>query len=283
MKRLTLVLGAAGQLGEAMATELGADDEVVTRTRDELDVTDPDAVRDAVASTCPDVIINCAAYTSVDGAQSAPVDALAANAWGVKALARAAAEVEATLVHFSTDFVFDGETDRPYVEADAPNPRGAYAVSKLLGEWLAAAAPRHYVLRVESLFGGARARSSVDRICDAIVAEAEVRTFVDRTVSPSYVHDVVAATSALLERQAPSGIYHCVNTGWTTWTGVGRELARLLGRPDARIVEVPMDQAGLLAPRPKFAALDNTKLRQIGFEMPTWQDALARYVKQREG
>lgn len=281
MKRLTLVLGAAGQLGEAMATELGADDEVVARTRAELDVTDSDAVRQAVAGICPDVIINCAAYTSVDGAQSAPVDALAANAWGVRALARAAAEVEATLVHFSTDFVFDGETDRPYVEADAPNPRGAYAVSKLLGEWLAADAPRHYVLRVESLFGGARARSSVDRICDALVADDEVPTFVDRTVSPSYVHDVVAATSALLERQAPSGIYHCVNTGWTTWTGIGRELARLLGRPDARIVEVPMDQAGLLAPRPKFAALDNTKLRQAAFEMPTWQDALARYVKQR--
>lgn len=281
MKRLTLVLGAAGQLGEAMATELGADDEVVARTRAELDVTDLDAVREAVAGICPDVIINCAAYTSVDGAQSAPVDALAANAWGVRALARAAAEVEATLVHFSTDFVFDGETDRPYVETDAPNPRGAYAVSKLLGEWLAADAPNYYVLRVESLFGGTRARSSVDRICDAILADAEVRTFVDRTVSPSYVRDVVAATSALLERQAPSGIYHCVNTGWTTWTGIGRELARLLGRPDARIVEVPMDQAGLLAPRPKFAALDNTKLRQAAFEMPSWQHALARYVRQR--
>jgi len=281
MKRLTLVLGAAGQLGEAMATGLGPADEIVTRARHELDLTEPDAVRDAVAGLCPDVIINCAAYTSVDGAQSAPADALAANAWAVQTLARAAAEIEAVLVQFSTDFVFDGETDRPYVEQDPPNPRGAYAVSKLLGEWLAADAPRHYVLRVESLFGGPRARSSVDRICDSILAGAEVRTFVDRTVSPSYVHDVVAATSALLDRPVPSGVYHCVNTGWTTWTGVGRELARLLGRPDARIVEVPMDQAGLLAPRPKFAALDNAKLRHAAFEMPTWQDALARYVKQR--
>jgi dTDP-4-dehydrorhamnose reductase len=281
MKRLTLVVGAGGQLGEAMATELGPRHEVVTRSRDELDVAVPDAVRATVASVCPDVIINCAAYTSVDGAQQAPVAALEANAWAVRTLARAAADIDAVLVHFSTDFVFDGETDRPYTEADAPNPQGTYAVTKLLGEWLAADAPRHYVLRVESLFGGRRARSSIDRLLDGIRSGTRIRTFSDRTVSPSYVDDVVRATGVLIGERAPYGLYHCVNTGWTTWTGIGRELARLAGAPDVPIDEVHMDQAGLLTPRPRFAALDNGKLREAGVEMPTWQDALARYVRAR--
>ncbi len=281
MKRLTLVLGAGGQLGEAMASLLGPHDEVVTRNREELDITVPDAVRATVSSVCPDVIINCAGYTSVDGAQSAPIAALAANAWAVRTLAHAAAEIDAVLVHFSTDFVFDGNTDRPYVEDDPPNPRGTYAVTKLLGEWLAADAGRYYVLRVESLFGGLRARSSIDRIFDGILAGTEVRTFVDRTVSPSYVNDVVAATESLLSQNAPYGLYHCVNSGWTNWTGIARELAGLLGRPDAPIAEVPMAEAALLTPRPLFAALDNSKLRREKVAMPSWQDALARYVETR--
>ncbi|HUF48530.1 MAG TPA: dTDP-4-dehydrorhamnose reductase [Vicinamibacterales bacterium] len=281
MKRLTLVLGAGGQLGETMISQLGRRDEIVARTRSELDVSAPEAVRATITSVCPDVIINCAAYTSVDGAEEAPVAALAANALAVGTLARAAAEIDAVLVHFSTDFVFDGETDRPYTETDDPNPRGTYAASKLLGEWLAADAPRHYVLRVESLFGGPRARSSVDQIGDGLRAGADVRTFVDRTVSPSYVDDVVTATEALLDRRAPYGVYHCVNTGWTTWTGLARELARLIGADPSHIVEVKMADASLIAPRPKFAALDNGKLAAAGVVMPTWQDALRRYVEGR--
>ena len=132
MRQLVLVLGAHGQLGEAMTALLEPRHEVVARGRDELDVTVADAVRATVGSICPDVIINCAAYTSVDAAQQEPSRALATNAWAVHTLARAAADIDATLVHFSTDFVFDGETTAPYDETSPPNPRGAYAVSKLV-------------------------------------------------------------------------------------------------------------------------------------------------------
>jgi dTDP-4-dehydrorhamnose reductase len=278
MKQLVLVTGARGQLGEAMAAGLEAQHEVVSLGRDELDVTDVNHVVSAVSSICPDAIVNCAAYTNVDGAEEEPTVALEANAWAVRALARAAVEIDAVLVHFSTDFVFDGTTDRPYRETDAANPRGAYAASKLLGEWFAAEVPAHYVLRVESLFGGPRARSSVDKILQNIRDGREVRAFADRTVSPSFVDDVVLATSALLDRSRPSGLYHCVNSGWTTWSGLARELAVLAGRPDAAIVDVMMGDAGLRATRPKFAALDNAKLTAAGVPMPTWQDALRRYV-----
>jgi dTDP-4-dehydrorhamnose reductase len=281
MKLLALVVGSGGQLGEAMRAQLGAEHELASFSHRDLDVSSVSSVRDAVQSVCPDVIINCAAYTNVDAAEREPERALAANAWGVRALARAAAEIDAVLVHFSTDFVFDGATDRPYFETDVPNPRGAYAVSKLLGEWMALDAPRHYVLRVESLFGGPHARSSVDKILDGILAGTGVRAFSDRTVSPSYVEDVVGATSALLTARAPFGLYHCVNTGWTTWAGLARELAAIVNRPGAPIAEVPMTDAGLTTPRPKFAALSNAKLAAAGVTMPTWQDALRRYVAMR--
>jgi dTDP-4-dehydrorhamnose reductase len=278
MKQLVLVTGATGQLGEAMVAQLEARHEVVNLGRKDLDVADTARVLATVAAVCPDVIVNCAAYTNVDGAEQDPSAALAANAWAVRALARAAADINAVLVHYSTDFVFDGATTRPYTEADEPNPHGTYAVSKLLGEWFAADAPVHYVLRVESLFGGPRARSSVDKILQNLVAGREVRAFADRTVSPSYVEDVVYATSALLEQRPASGVYHCVNTGWTTWSGIARELATLVGKPGAAIVDVNMNDAKLVAPRPKFAALDNSKLTAAGIPMPTWQEALARYV-----
>jgi dTDP-4-dehydrorhamnose reductase len=278
MRRLVMIVGAAGQLGEAMTERLASKHEVVGLTRHDLDISDAGAVEAAVRAVCPDAIVNCAAYTEVDRAERNPREALAANSWGPRALARAAASVDAVLVHFSTDFVFDGAISRPYTEADVPNPRGVYAMSKLVGEWLAAEAPRHYVLRVESVFGGPKAKSSIDRILDGLLAGKEVRAFVDRTVTPSYVIDVVNATASLLAHGQPYGLYHCVNSGWTTWANLARELARIVGLPNAHITEVPLADAGLPVPRPKFAALSNAKLEAAGIAMPTWQDALQRHV-----
>jgi dTDP-4-dehydrorhamnose reductase len=283
MKLLVLVVGAGGQLGEAMADGLSARHEVITRTRADLDVTDAPAVQQQIAAICPDVIVNCTAYTNVDGAEDAPDVALAVNAWAPRAMARAATDIDATFVHFSTDFVFDGTTDRPYREEDAPNPRGTYAMSKLLGEWFAAAAPRHYVLRVESLFGGPRAKSSVDLIFDGIQAGRPVRAFSDRTVSPSFVEDVVLTTSSVIDQRPPYGLYHCVNSGHATWLDVAHEIARIAEQPGAAIEAVPMANAGLKAPRPKFAALANDKLRAAGITLPTWQNALERYSRMRAG
>jgi dTDP-4-dehydrorhamnose reductase len=276
-RQLVLVLGAAGQLGAAMAETLGHFHEVVPQMRADLDITSADAVRETIAHICPDVIINCAAYNKVDAAETDPLPALATNAWAVRSIARAAADIDAVFVHFSTDFVFDGTTDRPYTETDPPNPRGTYAASKLLGEWFATGAPRHYVIRVESLFGG-RMTSSVDHLLNGIRAGESVRAFADRTVSPSFVEDVVEATRALVDGRGPYGLYHCVNTGWTTWLDVAQELARLAGKSDAVIEAVEMASSHLKAARPKFAALSNAKLESVGITMPTWQDALQRYV-----
>lgn len=284
-----LVTGAGGQLGRTLTRVFAAEGDVAPLARADLDLTDDAAVRAAVGAARPDVVLNCAAYNAVDRAEDDPVTALAVNAFGVRSLARAAADAGAVLVHYGTDFVFDGSASEPYGEDDAVNPRSVYAMSKLLGEWFAQGA-RHYVLRVASLFGGAlepgadgrRRGSSLDRIADALIEGREVRAFVDRVVSPSYVEDVAAATSSLLRRAPAGGVYHCVGSGWATWFDVAAELAARLG-VEAAVRGVTLDELQLRAPRPRFCALSNRKLAAAGVEMPHWRDAVARYARMRRG
>ena len=274
-----LVTGAAGQLGSTFVRDLaarGAD--CVALTRAELDLTVDADVHEAIAAAKPDVILNCAAYNAVDRAEDDASAALAVNALAVRALGRAAAACGATLVHYSTDFVFDGLGSAPYRETDPANPRSVYGQSKLIGEWLAMDAPTAYVLRVESLFGGPQTRSSVDKIVDALRAGRDARVFVDRVVSPSYVEDVVTATLTLVDRRAPSGLYHCVNSGSTTWYELAGEIARVL-KIEPRLVPVKVADVPMRAARPQYCALSNDKLAAAGAAMPSWQDAVARYVK----
>jgi dTDP-4-dehydrorhamnose reductase len=282
--RPVFVIGSAGRLGAALVRSFEADHPVIGWDRDELDVTDPVEVRQRLAEIRPSIILNGAAFTDVDGAEDDPVVALEVNAFAVDSLARAATEFDAPLVHFSTDFVFDGTADRPYTEDDRPNPRSVYAASKLVGEWLAARAPRWYVLRIESLFGSvpgwAGRRSSVDAIVEGIEQGAEVPVFSDRTVSPSYVPDIVQATRRLLEGQVASGVYHCVNGGQCTWQELAETAARGMGRT-ARLRPMLFDSVTLRAKRPKFCALSNARLASVGIQMPHWTDALTRHLASR--
>lgn len=276
-----LIVGAAGQLGEVAAATFPALWPTVTWTRSDLDLTDGLRVMRAIADLRPAAIVNCAAYNAVDDAEEQVVMALESNAFTVRSLARAARAVEATLVHYSTDFVFDGDANAPYGEDDRPNPRSIYAASKLLGEWFAAEAPSHYVLRVESLFGGLnRQKGSLDKIIDAVDAGRPVCAFSDRVVSPTYAWDAADATAFLLCARPPSGIYHCVNTGAATWLEVATEV-RHQRNSDAVVEAVAMSDVALRAPRPRYCALSNEKLRRAGFAMPTWQDAVARALARR--
>jgi dTDP-4-dehydrorhamnose reductase len=274
-----LVLGAKGQLGSAIVHEFGRHAELITPDRSALDITDAAAVREAVARAAPDVIINCAGNNAVDAAEDHPVEALAANAFAVRSLARAARAVDAALVQYSSDFVFDGTVERPHIESETPNPRSVYAMSKMLGEWFAADAPRHYVLRVESLFGsvpgGPADKGSVSAIVNGLRAGSAPRVFEDRTVSPTFVRDAARATREILERRLPSGIYHCVNSGACTWLEFAEEAARLLGL-GPKVTRVRFADVTLKAPRPKYCALSNAKLVSAGVPMPPWQEALRR-------
>jgi dTDP-4-dehydrorhamnose reductase len=290
------VIGARGLLGAAMVVEWrDAGHTVRALTRDKMDVTDCQQVRRVIAEVAPDVVINCTAYNRVDDAEGEPTTALAVNTWAVRSLAEAAAGAGAVFVHYSTDFVFDGRADRPYTEDDAPNPQSAYGMSKLMGEWFGVrraprssgapkttrrlyGAPNTYVLRVESLFGGHAARSSLDTMLRNMREGTPVTAFADRTVSPSYVPDVARATRALVEQQAPGGTYHCVNSDMATWLDVAHYLRDLAGLPDAEVRGVPSASVNLRARRPQFAAMSNAKLTSLGIPMPTWQDAVRRHL-----
>lgn len=276
-----LVVGAAGQLGEAMVAHLGRAHEVVPATRAELDITCHAAALEFVYRVGPQAIVNCASYNNVDEAQHNQQHAFAVNAFAPRTLARAAEALDAVLIHYSTDFVFSGQAERPYGEDDLPEPQSVYAQSKLVGEWMAADWRRHYVIRVESLFGGTRAKSSVDRIVAAVQAGDVAPVFRDRVTSPSFIDDVVAGSAHLLRADAAFGLYHCVNSGHATWLELGQEIARVLGRSDAALKPVSVDEIRLAASRPRFAALSNRKLAAAGFDMPTWQDAIGRHLRGR--
>ena len=273
-----MVTGAGGQLGSTVVARLAGQATVAAFARAELDIADAAQVLDRMTAVGANLVINCAAYNDVDGAEDAAPAALTANALGVLALARAAKTVGATFVHYSTDFVFDGKADRPYTEEDPARPLSHYGRSKLLGEWFAADAPSFYVLRVESLFGSPQAKSSIDKIVGAIRGGQPIRVFSDRTVTPSYIEDVTSATLDLVERRAPYGVYHCVNDGIATWMEIAEEAGRLLKLP-ANLVPVKVADVQLKAARPKYCALSNEKLARAGVAMPSWQDALARYLR----
>ena len=273
-----LVAGAAGQLGEAMVARLAREHAVTPFTRADVDLTNHAAVMDAVERLRPQAIVNCASYNDVDGAEGQPHLAFAVNAFVPATLARAAESVEAILVHYSTDFVFSGTASSPYAESDAPEPQSVYAQSKLVGEWMAADWHRHFVVRVESLFGGTQERSSIDRIIAALLKGAPAPVFSDRVASPSYIADVADAAAHLLAGGAAFGLYHCVNSGHATWLELGQEIARVLGRPETALTAISVDDVKMRARRPRFAALSNQKLADAGSPMPTWQDALAGYV-----
>jgi dTDP-4-dehydrorhamnose reductase len=276
-----VVTGARGLLGAAIAREFAPDHELVALGRTELDVTDDRAVGSIVREHHPSIVVNCAAYNNVDGAEDDPSAALRLNAFAVLALSRAAAEAGAAFVHFSSDFVFDGEKGDPYVEDDRPNPRSVYGGSKLLGDWFALEAPHAYVLRVESLFGppgpdGAR-RGSLGTIADRIRAEEEVPVFVDRTVSPTYTPDIARAVRMLVERQAPAGLYHCVNGGAATWATIAQRVAGILGKP-LKVRPLTLETAALRARRPRYCAMSNAKLAGAGVGMPAWEEALEKFL-----
>ncbi|MEQ1728720.1 MAG: NAD(P)-dependent oxidoreductase [Vicinamibacterales bacterium] len=276
------VVGARGQLGAAMAHACEQRHEVVRFDRSTLDITDDVAVRGAIERAKPDAIVNCAGFNAVDAAETQAVAALQANAFAVRSLARAARDAGAALVQFSSDFVFDGLATAPMTEEHPRNPRSAYATSKLLGEWFAADAPVSYVLRVESLFGvgpGGPDKGSLTSIVNGLRAGNVVKVFGDRTVSPTYIDDCATATLGLLERRSTPGVYHCVNSGFATWHDVGMEAARLLG-VTPRFDVVAVAAVTLPAARPQYCALSNAKLNAaLGYTLPTWQDALGRYLR----
>ena len=276
-----LVTGSKGQLGAAFMTRLSADVDVTGIDVDDVDLTDAALLREFVRRCRPTAIINCAAFTDVDGAESRPLDAYRVNAEAVWCLAGLASELDAVLVHYSTEFVYDGKLDRPYTEEDDTAPQSVYGMTKLVGERFALGAERSYALRLSSLYGGHTRRTTVDWILRQAEAGQRVTAFADRTVSPSYVPDVVEATLELLVKEAPFGLYNCGSVDWCSWADVAEQVLAACGRPEL-LERVPFVAQPNRAVRPRNCTMSSAKLRAHVAAAPRgWSEALSDYLARR--
>ncbi|WP_125106906.1 MULTISPECIES: dTDP-4-dehydrorhamnose reductase [Gulosibacter] len=268
-----LITGAAGMLGQDLQRAL-AGREVTALTRQDLDVTDADAVRSAVAGH--DVVINAAAYTAVDNAETDEDAAYAINATAVEHLAKAAAETGAKLVHYSTDYVFQGNAQAPYAENEQRDPLNAYGRTKAAGEELALAAHPEgtFIVRTAWLYGagGPNFAKTMVKLAEN---NPEITVVNDQLGQPTYTRDLAEQTVKLLDAQAPAGIYHGTNSGETTWFGFAREIFHLAGHDSERVK--PTDSAAFVLPaaRPAYSVLGHDAWRAAGIEpMRNWRDAL---------
>lgn len=276
-----LVTGAAGMLGQDVLAELAGDPtvKVTALGRADLDITDPAAVLAAVVGH--DVVVNCAAWTNVDAAESAEEAATAVNGSGVRNLAEACATVGARLLHVSTDYVLPGDATEPYAETAPTGPVNAYGRSKLVGEQaVTQLLPEHgYIVRTAWLYGE-HGPNFVATMLKAATQRETLDVVDDQHGQPTWSRALAAQLIALghaaLAGRAPAGVYHGTSTGRTTWFGLAREAYRLTGLDPERIRQT--DSAAFVRPavRPAFSVLAHERWAQAGLEpMPTWDRSLA--------
>jgi dTDP-4-dehydrorhamnose reductase len=279
-----LLIGADGQLGSDLRVLL-ADDRIVPLFYPAFDITCPDDIRGVLAAAHPDLVINTAAFHRVDECEDRVEEAFRVNAFAVRDLALACQEAGAALVHFSTDYVFDGRKNGPYVEEDAPGPLNAYAASKLAGEYFVrAACERHFIVRTSGLFGLAgpkdKGRNFIDTMLELADQGRLIRVVNDQRVTPTSTEELAARVNDLI-RTTGYGLFHLTNEGSCTWYELARAVFDLTGtRADLR----PVDTAsfGAKARRPAYSVLENKRAREAGLaEFSPWTVALKTYLRKK--
>jgi dTDP-4-dehydrorhamnose reductase len=280
------VIGAGGQLGFDLVRTFALPGELVPLGRADLDLLDAARTREVLQALRPTHVLNTAAYNQVDRAEDDRAGAFALNAEAVGALAAAVQELGATLVHFSTDYVFDGRRGSPYAEDDEPNPISVYGESKLGGERLAGArCERTLVFRVCGLFGIARSRGRggtnfVETMLRLAAEGRPIRVVADQVLTPSGTLDLARKVWQVVAAGA-DGTYHLTNAGQTSWYDFAREVFRLADlRPD--LMPVTAAEFGARARRPAYSVLAHRRLAALGLDdLRPWADALRAYVVAR--
>jgi dTDP-4-dehydrorhamnose reductase len=251
--------------------------EVVGLSHAELDVTDAEAVWRACVEECPDVVVNCAAYTNVDAAEDDLAGASRVNVDGARFVALAAAEVGASIVYPSTDYVFDGEKSAPYVESDATRPLSVYGQTKAAGEAETAAAnQRYYIVRSAWLFGMA-GRNFVETMLALGADQGDVVVVRDQVGCPTYTAQLADALVRLLDTSA-FGIHHIAGGGECSWYEFAQEIFRQ-ARLDVRVMSMTTAELSRPAPRPAYSVLATERSEAI--HLPDWREGLAAYLAER--
>jgi dTDP-4-dehydrorhamnose reductase len=275
-----LLIGGSGQLGtEIRRTWTGW--QIDAPAHRELDVEDAAAVERAIDRMRPDAVVNCAAFHNVDRCESEPERAFAVNAVAVDRLAALCAQRAIAFATISTDYVFDGVTDRPYAESDVPRPLSVYGTSKLAGELLALRhRGRTLVVRTCGVYGlkpsAGKGYTFVDRIIAQTRAGEPVRVVDDVVASPTFAGHLAEALRRMLEAGA-TGLYHAVNPGPVSWYDFAAEALRQAGLAPA-IEPISAGAWKAAAARPAYSALENARLRELGIAMPDWREGIAAYL-----
>lgn len=280
------IIGATGQLGTDLQPAL-AEHRLTGLTHAELDVTDAERAGALLRQLRPDVVVNTSAYHKVDICEDTPVESFAVNATGAYHLARLAAELDFTLVHFSTDYVFRGDGAVPCRETDPTEPISVYGASKLAGEKLVGAyAPRHFIIRSTGLYGVAGASGKGGNFVETMIRLGKagpVRVVDDQVMTPTATADLAAAVAQLLARQGsaavPYGTYHITSGGQCSWYAFARTIFELCGMT-VDLTPISTAESGSKARRPAFSVLDHGKWMRAGFaELRPWREALADYLR----
>jgi dTDP-4-dehydrorhamnose reductase len=284
-----LVAGASGQLAQSLAARSTGDIAITALGRPDLDILDRNSIRDAIARTGAQILINAAAYTAVDRAESEAEQAFAANRDGAANLAAEASTRGIPIIHVSTDYVFDGAKTSPYVETDTPAPQGVYGRSKYEGELAVADAnPRHVIIRtawVYSEYGGNFAKTML-RLAGE---KPELRVVADQHGNPTHAGDladailtIAAALAQGADPASPWGVYHLAGAGDTTWHGFAQHIvdyAAQRGLPTIPVIPITTADFPTPAKRPANSRLDCSKaLATFGVALPRWQDGVERCV-----
>ena len=287
MQRKVIIFGGGGQLGVELCREFERRHWIVKRfDRQSVDITNGHRVEEAVAQADPQLVINAAAYNQVDIAENEPLAAYQANALAVRNIAMACRQTDARLVHYSTDYVFDGTKGSPYVETDVPHPLGAYAVSKLAGELYAQAyLNQPLIIRTSGVFGPGGMFTARGNFVELMLRLANssnpIRVVQDHVASPSYAPAMASRTADLVERGL-GGVFHMGGGEAISWYAYAKLIFELAGlSPSLQ----PTDEREYrtAARRPKYSALSNMKLEAAGITpMPSLREAVGGYLKARE-
>ncbi|MCL4557345.1 MAG: dTDP-4-dehydrorhamnose reductase [Deltaproteobacteria bacterium] len=274
------IAGAGGMLASALERLLGTAFELRALTEAQLDITDSAAVFEAIREARPDVIVNAAAYTAVDQCETEQGKAMLVNGTAVGHLARAAEMTGARIIHFSTDYIFDGEKEGPYGEDDVPNPVSAYGRSKLMGERELLRFTQNYIIIRTQWLYGENGKNFVDTIVRLARQQDELKVVDDQYGSPTYTMDLARVVGWFAEHRDIKGqVFHFSNEGVVSWFGFAREILKLAGI-GTRLVPVDTSAFPRPAKRPHNSALDKTKIRRLtNIDIRPWFDALYEYME----
>jgi dTDP-4-dehydrorhamnose reductase len=274
------IIGSRGQLGADLMKVLQHEHEVVGLTHKDIEVTDYNNCL-ILKEYHPNVIINTAAFHKTDQCEEEPLKTFSVNALGAKNVATISKEIEATNVFISTDYIFDGSKKEPYTEDDIPTPINTYGISKLAGELYTEQNPKHYIIRLASLFGIAGASGKGGNFVETMITKAKknepITVVDDMWMSPTYTKDAAATTKKIIELNLPFGTYHTTNQGYCTWFQFAKEIFKLTGL-NPTLKPTKTNQIQMKAKRPRFSALKTLKLPKYGIQMREWKQALHDYL-----